>query len=542
MSQDGRIVTFESLSTNLIPTLFTFYSDIYYVDTTTGVIDIASVDSNELHGGSPGSTDAAVSGDGNSIAFRSGGNNLVAGDTNNTFDIFVRNIAAGTTERVNLSVTGLELNGPSSHPALSFDGRFVAFETRATNVDPSDTSNEPDIYVRDRLLSTTTRVSTDGLGNGHGDDCCISSDGRFVAFTSNVPFLPADTNGVQDVYVRDMTLGMLSLVSSTPAGVVGNSDSVMPSISGDGSKVSFSSRAPNLYPGVDGSIYQVLVKNLTTGSIALASQSTSGQLCSADAYQSAISADGNHVTFRTSGSNLAPNDLPSNRDVFVRDLALGQTIPVSVNSGGVLSDNHCDAPCISADGQVVAYDSVSTNLIPEDTLGIRDVFVAYRVSQPTHRSFCYSGNSIFCPCSNGGLRGRGCNHSASSQGALLRATGTPSIAADSVLLESINMVPGTSALLFQGTARHNAGQGSTLGDGLLCASGTITRMAVRFANPQGFVQLGFGVAGDVPISVLGTIAPAGGIRTYQAWYRDAVVYCTPAFQNLTNGIEIAWSP
>ena len=112
----------------------------------------------------------------------------------------------------------------------------------------------------------------------------------------------------------------------------------------------------------------------------------------------------------------------------------------------------------------------------------------------------------------------------------------------SVLIEAINMVPGTSALLFQGTARQNGGQGTSFGDGLLCAGGTITRMVVRIANGQGYVQLGFGVSGDMPVSVFGMVDALGGTRTYQSWYRDSAAYCTPALFNLTNGIEIAWTP
>ncbi len=181
-----------------------------------GVTERVSVSSAGSEGNQQ-SERSAVSADGRFVAFVSLADNLVPGDTNNEADIFVHDRLTGTTERVSVSSREEQANGDSSFlgffqkPAISADGRFVAFASTATNLVAHDTNNAEDIFVRDRLNGTTERVSLTGSGgqaNADSSFASISADGQFVAFGSFADNLVAgDTNFTSDVFVRDRLNG-----------------------------------------------------------------------------------------------------------------------------------------------------------------------------------------------------------------------------------------------------------------------------------------------------------------------------------------------
>jgi Tol biopolymer transport system component len=161
--------------------------------------------------------------------------------------------AGGTTERVSLGPGGVQGNSISGSPAISAGGRFVAFDSHATNLVPGDTNDFGDIFVRDRQTGTTQRVSVGrngAQGNDHSLVSVISADGRFVFFTSDASNLvPGDTNGTSDVFVRDRRTRTTERVSVGPGGAQGNGDSALPALSADGRFVAFGSSATNLVPG-----------------------------------------------------------------------------------------------------------------------------------------------------------------------------------------------------------------------------------------------------------------------------------------------------
>src|SRR6476661_1437972 len=206
--------------------------------------------------GNPGNSYSlfpSISADGQFVAFGSMSTNLVPGDTNNSEDIFVRDLLTNTTTRVSVDSAGNPGNNKSGSPSISADGRFVAFLSNSTNLVPGDTNNNYDIFVRDLLTNTTTRVSVDSAGNPGNRDSynpSISADGRFVAFSSDASnIVPGDTNNTGDIFVRDLLTNTTTRVSVDSAGNPGNSNSFSPSISADGRKVAFSSLAANLVPG-----------------------------------------------------------------------------------------------------------------------------------------------------------------------------------------------------------------------------------------------------------------------------------------------------
>ncbi len=203
------------------------------VDPAVGFCDPDTSRVSESSYGEEGNDDsflAAINSDGRFVAFDSQASNLVAGDTNGSRDVFVRDRATGVTERVSVDSNGGEGNGMSFLPAISSDGRFVAFESWASNLVQPDTNNASDIFVHDRLTGITERVSVDsggGQGNGPSDGSAISADGRFVAFVSSATNLvPEDSNGKRDIFVHDRETGITGRVSVDSGG--GQANAVHP--------------------------------------------------------------------------------------------------------------------------------------------------------------------------------------------------------------------------------------------------------------------------------------------------------------------------
>src|SRR6266567_2186387 len=209
----------------------------------------------------------SLSADGRYVAFASKARNLVPGDTNLVEDIFVRDRLAGTTRRVSVGQGGAQSNGASSFPALSRDGLHVAFQSAASNLVSSDTNGTFDVFVRDLLANTTRRISVGPAGaqdNGASLYPAISGNGRFVAVISDATDLvTGDTNGFRDVFVRDRLAAVTQRASVGPGGVEANNISVnLPSISADGRFVGFDSSASNLVPGDTNGVQDIFVRDL----------------------------------------------------------------------------------------------------------------------------------------------------------------------------------------------------------------------------------------------------------------------------------------
>ena len=319
--------------------------------------------------------------DGNVIAFFSDASNLVSADTNAVRDVFVRDRAGKKTERVSVSSTAAQANGPSqgngSSPGISADGQVVAFYSDATNLVGNDTNGQPDVFVRNRATGTTQLVSQSGgaQGNGASVNPSISADGRFVAFQSQASnLIPNDTNNVADIFVTDLQSGTTERVCNS---VQPNGFSLTPSISGDGRFVAFASAATNLVPDDKNGKLDVFVCDRSTGIVSRASIGASGE-GNGDSILPAISADGTVVAFKSLANNITPNDTNGVVDVFARDLVAGRTERISVDLNGANADDFSFPPSISADGRFVAFGSSATNLVAGDTNLTSDVFVRDR--------------------------------------------------------------------------------------------------------------------------------------------------------------------
>jgi len=327
--------------------------------------------------------------DGRFVAFVSSDTNLVIGDTNNTYDVFVRDRQYGKTIRVSVGTDGSQANGPSYTPTISGDGRFVAFASSASNLVAGDSNDEIDIFVHDRLTGVTTRDNVDSSGNqvsgnrfGIHLEPVISKNGRYVAFASSASNLvDNDTNDELDVFVHDRLTGETTKVSVDSNGnqASGGPGSLRPSISDDGRYVAFDSYASNLVINdPNGEESSIFVHDRNTGETSLIGHGSSADTITAS-IAPVISGSGRYVAFYSSTTNT------TYRDVFVHDRGSGETIQVSVSSSGIPGNADSRLPTISDDGRYVAFYSNATNLVSGDENGKPDIFVHDQKSGETIR-------------------------------------------------------------------------------------------------------------------------------------------------------------
>ena len=335
----------------------------------------------------------SISADGRFVAFHSGSTNLVVGDSNGTMDIFVKDLHTGTITRANTNAAGEEATGGlSANASISADGRYVAFESLASNLVDGDTNGKKDVFVKDLLTGTVIRASSDSTGTG-GDNFslrpAISADGRFVAFESRASNLvPGGTSGLQHIFVKDLTNGTVMLASSDSLGGEGNSVSLVASVSADGKLVAFESLASNLVNSDINGEQDVFVKNLETGTVTrVSTDSTGTESTGGHSSRAAISADGRFVVFESDATNLVASDNNASRDIFVKNLNTGVLIRVSTDAAGNQSvGGDSSWASISADGSFVAFESDATNLTAGDGNGLRDVFVKDLASGEVRRA------------------------------------------------------------------------------------------------------------------------------------------------------------
>ncbi len=243
LSADGRFVVFESFASNLVAAGGGAVKQIIVRDRQTHTSEMASV----TPLGAPGNSFSfapSVTPDGRYVVFDSVATDLVPGDANAKRDVFLRDRVLGTTERISVSATGGDADGDSQEATVSDDGRFVAFDSYATNLVAGDTNATSYVFVRDRQSGTTERISraVSGEPDNYSQLPQISADGRFVAFRSSATNLVAkDTNGVADIFVFDRVTQRIERVNVSNAGKQANDESLLARISADGRFVVFES-------------------------------------------------------------------------------------------------------------------------------------------------------------------------------------------------------------------------------------------------------------------------------------------------------------
>ncbi|HVW31794.1 MAG TPA: hypothetical protein VHL53_04580 [Acidimicrobiia bacterium] len=428
MNADGRYLVFDSDGKQVMgsPADPVGIRDVYLYDRVAGTMERISVGPNGARAHLPeansqgacpnqpnpcGSQRGTISADGRYVAFWSSADNLVAGDTNGHTDAFLRDRQTGQTILLSKGYNGAQADGDSRRPVVSRDGQYVAFESAADNlVAPAsctttggggggllgglfgggggqqtctggDTNKADDVFlykISDGSLTLVSGVNGAAAG-GASNRPSLSGDGHLVAFQSSAGNLIPGVSGNQ-VYIKDMTTGAITLVSSDSGGTPGNKLSESPSVSADGRFVSFDSKATNFAQDDTGGDMDVFVKNLTNGAITQASVKTGGgQATGTDGStivggDSTISADGRWVAFWSNATTLVPNDTnattcqksssdPPCADVFVHDMQTNTTTRIT-STNGVEGNGNSYSPALSMDGRFVAIDSKATTLDP----------------------------------------------------------------------------------------------------------------------------------------------------------------------------------
>lgn len=260
--------------------------------------------------GNASSHNPDVSADGRYVAFQSFASDLVARDTNGAFDVFVRDRRSGRTTRVSVSSTGRQGNAGSIEPSISADGRFVAFASDASNLVRGDRNRTTDVFVHDRLTGRTARVSVSSRGvqgNGESAGATVSASGRFVAFSSEATNLVAqDTNRATDVFLHDRKTGRTTRVnvSSRERQARGETITVTPALSAGARFVAFDSTAANLVRGDTNRAVDVFLRDRRTGKTKRVSVTSTERQANGDSFNPALAAGGRFVSFNSLATNL----------------------------------------------------------------------------------------------------------------------------------------------------------------------------------------------------------------------------------------------
>jgi len=523
LSADGNWVAFESQASNLVPGDTNNWFDIFLVDLQANTLVRASTTSSGGEAGSPCHF-ASLSADGRYVCFKTSASNLIPGPPPVHIGYVVKDMQTGGIEAASANTSGV-MGNKEPYGSLTRDGRHFVFTTDATNLVPGDTNGTDDIFERDLNTGITIRVN---LGPGGAQDTSsagvprASADGRFVVFSSGSSVLvPGDTNLSNDVFLADLQSGTIVFADTNFTGVQANGNCSDPDVSDDGRFVCFAASATNLVLANTHNHQCVYVKDMLTGSIYLAS-TDSLQLQGGVQAGSPVLTPAGRVVLFTAGAALDPQDTNAFGDIYAHDIFTARTAIVDLGSTGAAGDtNVWQVYGTNQDGSKVAFSSDSLNVVPGDLNTHEDVFVRECAWDQPHGTFC-PGTALNCPCGNAGTNQQGCANSVNSNGALLLPSG--GINPDTILLSASGMLPTASAIFLQGSADVSQGTqwgGFVFGDGNRCVGGSLKRLAIK-SSVSGATQ--YPQTGDLPISArsaaLGDTLLPGAIRYYQTWYRD----------------------
>lgn len=407
LSADGRYLAFLSNVSTLVPNDTNALADAFVLDRQTGQIERVSVSSTGAQaafGACCAEYTVVISGNGRYVAFSSFSNDLVPDDTNVAQDIFLHDRNTGVTSLVSVDSSGNPANHNAYYPSISGNGRYIAFESEATNLVSDDSNGFKDVFVHDTQTGETVRVSVthDGQQSNHDSfitiNRAISEDGRFVSFDSYADNLvPNDTNTVRDAFVHDRDADADGIfdepgatttvrVSVATDGTEGNghlSESYQPALAGNGRYVAFHSYATNLVPNDTNLSLDIFVRDRDTDADGIfdepgavlterVSVDSSGGQSNGRSGQAGISGDGRYVTFYSTNLADGANGLQS---IFLHDRTTGETIRLSETPSGANPDNTSNGAMIAANGPIVAFTSLASNLVAGDTNSTYDVFL-----------------------------------------------------------------------------------------------------------------------------------------------------------------------
>lgn len=380
ISADGRFVGYEAYTTRGVVEMNRTRLEVYYVDRQAGTPQLVDVPTNgqDANGQTEG---LSLSDSGRWIGFNSLATNLVPGDTNQGWDLFVRDMQSGMLSRPVVTSSGSQAN-KGSFGKISRDGTQLIFSSSSTNILASDTNGVGDVFVVTIGGQNPTLVSSQGgvPGNGESYSGELSGDGQSAIFlTTATNFDPTDLNGRADLFVRALSGSSLTRLSKPGVRAMGRGSSSAPAISEDGVWVAFESSSRDIGPTPAPSGYTVYLVNLETDERVTVSRGFAGDPANETSGMSDLSADGRYVVFSSFASNLTPGDTNGREDVFYFDRVAGtlKNLTKAAAGGPSVGSN---GPKVSRDGSVVAFSSTAANLVPNDANGASDCFVWNRSS------------------------------------------------------------------------------------------------------------------------------------------------------------------
>ena len=317
---------------------------------------------------------------------------MVAGDVNGMRDVFVYDQNAGVHELISIASDSTQGTGISTSPSISADGNLVAFSSEAPNLVANDGNGMTDVFLRDRTLGTTILIShtpAGTSGNSVSWSPEIAADGQFIVFLSAATDLQtpvAQGFPTWHVFVYDVTADTLSFESLSPAGLPANGIAFAPTISADGGWIVWSSDATNLTSPAT-NYRQIFLRDRTNATTTLISVDSLGTPANGQCHQPRISDDATHVVYSSFANNLGGVDTNAQSDVFLCDVISNATERLSYTYGGVEAFYEpAQAPDVSADGRVIAYETTAGNAIAEDYNGFQDVLFIDRT--PSAAFYC----------------------------------------------------------------------------------------------------------------------------------------------------------
>lgn len=401
VSASGRYVAFQSSASDLVAGDTNSADDIFVKDRVTGAIERVSVDAsgNEATGMSNGATGSrfpAISDDGRYVAFASAATNLVAGDVNNRSDIFVKDRSTGAVTLVSVTAAGVQADRDCVAPSISGMGRYVAFGSQSTNLGGAPPNGNHNLFLKDLVTGAVEHISLDSdeaALSGSAYDAIVSDDGNRVLFSLEGFGVPSH------VFLRDRAAGTTTPVSLNSQGDPGNDRSYTARMSGNGRWIVFLSSATNLVDNDTNFSPDVFVRDLETGITERVSVDSAGNQVATGFYHPDISDDGRFVLFRTDSADLVANDTNGLIDIFLHDRQSGATLRISEADDGSDAESDSTEPVISGSGAVVVFVSGANNLVAGGVNGTRNVLAADNplfvpIHQPDNRIGATYGSAI----------------------------------------------------------------------------------------------------------------------------------------------------
>ena len=506
LSSDGRYFVFATNNDGVLPEDQNGFQDVYLRDRWTGQLELISVGV----GGAPADSYSlwtSISADGRYVAFSSRASNLVANDTNNELDVFLRDRQLGTTELISVSTQGVQSNHQSQSPSVSADGQRVAFTSFANNLVAGDTEGHVDVFVRDRAAGTTFRVSVHDNGtaaNWNSHDAMLSEDGGSVLFhTSAGNLSPDDHNNEVDAFVHTIATGLTEIVGFAQNGLLGNHPTAHSSFSADGRYVAFATRSM-LVPGDTNGTYDIFVRDMRLGLTTRVSADSSGVLGNGESLSPEISPDGGYVAFSSRSTNLGGSTTTS-RDVYLHDRTSGETTWVGQTATGEQPGGAVIPRQLGLDAQFIAMIAFTGNMLPGPSPFGSTYVREIDGCVPSLVSYCVSSSTSIPGCS-----------------AALTANGAPSLTQPTGFTISTSEVPG-GALFGVGYFSLNGASANPLGTqgGLVCVAAPLVRTPpIASGGTAGVCNGSYQVTLADLLAAYGSGIEPGHLVHYATWFRD----------------------